>query len=91
MALEATEEDLVVQAAEAAGWIVRKIKYLHRVGCPDRLFVGFGRIVLIEFKRRGKKPVGQQKRELKALMGTGAEVYWFDNPRDALAVLGLAA
>lgn len=87
--IESPIEQLVVDKAEAAGWTVRKLKWLCRRGGPDRFFAKAGRIVLIEFKRPRKKAEGNQKTEIDRLRDAGVEVYECDNPLSALRVLGV--
>ena len=48
---ESFEEGKAVVWAENNGWIVRKMQYIGRRGCPDRFFFGYGQIIMIEFKR----------------------------------------
>lgn len=68
-------EDNVVAAAEAAGWLTRKLQWVGRTGAPDRFFLKKGRIVLIEFKEKDKEAVGQQLLECKRLKKYGAEIH----------------
>ena len=69
--------------AENNGWIVRKTQYVGRRGCPDRLFMGYGQIHLIEMKKRGKTPSRDgklstgQTEEFKRLAGVGVTVHVF--------------
>lgn len=49
--MEANEELDAVAWAENNGWLVRKIQYIGRVGCPDRLFAGYGTVLLVEMKK----------------------------------------
>lgn len=49
--LESDEENDAVVWAENNGWQARKLQYVGRRGCPDRLFYGYGVFVLIEMKR----------------------------------------
>ena len=53
--LEKNDELEAVAWAENNGWLVRKIEYAGRRSCPDRLFVGYGRILMIEMKRPSAK------------------------------------
>lgn len=84
--------------AQALGWLVRKIKWIGRRGAPDNIFGrafdepcphcgAHGRVILIEFKREGKEPKGQQAREIERLRAAGFEVYVIDNERDVRRVL----
>ena len=76
VALEIEVESKVCALAEAAGWIVRKVKWVGRRGAPDRFFVCDGRIVLIEFKRPKKGKLSAiQAREVARLRRAGVECY----------------
>lgn len=86
---EATYEGIVVDAAKAAGWTVRKLKWLCRRGGPDRFFAKDGRIVLIEFKRPGKGTEGVQSEEVETLRAAGVEVHVCSNQLKALRILGV--
>ncbi|MGV1943490.1 hypothetical protein ACQZ5D_23685 [Agrobacterium sp. 22-211-1] len=57
--LEANEEMDAVAFAENNGWVVRKLAYIGRVGCPDRLFAGHGTLLLIEMK----KPAARKRKD----------------------------
>ena len=78
-----------VNRAECAGWLSRKLAWQGRRGAPDRAFIGFGRFVLIEFKRPGEEPIGQQLREFNRLAKKYSDVHWVDNLADALEILGV--
>ena len=79
----------VVNRAEAAGFVVRKVSWIGRRGAPDRVFLGGGRCIWIEFKAPGEVPEGQQARELERLKKAYAEVYVCDNVKAALDILGI--
>lgn len=79
----------VCNKAEMAGWLVRKVSWQGRRGAPDRVFIKDGRLVLIEFKRPGEEPVGQQLREFNRIKSAYSETYWVDNVVDALKILGI--
>lgn len=87
--LESPIEEWVCDRAEAAGWLVRKVKWIGRRNAPDRFFAKGGRVVLIEFKRPGGSPRGGQGREIDALTAAGVEVHAVDNPLAGLRVLGV--
>ena len=80
----------VVAKAEMAGWLVRKVQWIGRRGAPDRVFIKDGRLVLIEFKRPGKEPIGQQRREFNRIKAAYPETYWTDDVAEALDILGIA-
>lgn len=93
------EED-GVEAAENAGWLVRKMQFIGRRGCPDRFFWKrrpkpcphcgtAGDLHMIEFKRKGKGPDGKQQREHDKLRGQGWPVHVIDTWEDFCKLLGL--
>lgn len=87
--IEAPIESYVMDKAEKAGWLVRKLKWIGIDGAPDKFFAKEGRIVLIEFKRPGGKPKKRQAEEHTALRDAGVEVYVADNPLTAFRILGI--
>lgn len=85
--LEAEIEDDVVGFAMIRGWMVRKMVYPGRRGCPDRWFFKGGQLVIIEFK----KPVtgrlsGNQGQERKRFAKAGFTVHVVDD-RDTACML----
>lgn len=85
--LEAEIEDDVVAWAEARGWLVRKMQYPGRRGCPDRWFFKGGRLVIIEFKRpRTGRLSGNQGRERDRYAAAGFTVHVIDD-RDTACLL----
>lgn len=85
--------------AERLGWtIIRKLKWIGRRNAMDRFFArayrkpcrecgARGRVVLIEFKRKGKKPNITQEREIARFRDAGVEVYVVDDLADAREIL----
>lgn len=86
---EATYEGIVVDAAEADGWLVRKLAWIGRRNGPDRFFAKDARVVLIEFKRPGAGARKGQDKEITALKAAGVEVHVVDNHLKALRILGV--
>lgn len=84
---EIVVEEKVCEFAEKQGWLVRKMVYAGRRGCPDRWFFRGGKIVIIEFKRAGKEPDGLQKREHQKLRDHGIRVHVIDNIADGCSLL----
>lgn len=87
-----TEDQIETQVchdAEKAGWIVRKVKWIGRISCMDRLFLKAGRIVLVEFKAPGEDPEPMQRREIKRFRDAGAEVHVVDSVKQGRKILGL--
>lgn len=87
--VEKAVESPVCVRAERAGWFVRKVGWLGRIGAPDRVFIKGGRTVWIEFKDGGKEARLSQQLEHDRMRAAGAEVYVCDNVSDALRILGL--
>jgi hypothetical protein len=79
----------IVTQAENDGWYVRKLKWIGRVGAPDRFFAKGGRTLLIEFKDVGEKPRLSQKKEHERLKAAGVEFYVCDSIAQAKKILGL--
>lgn len=85
--LEAEIEDDVVIFAVNRGWLVRKMVYPGRRGCPDRWFFKGGRLVIIEFKRPDDgKLSGNQSRERLRFRKAGFTVHVVDD-RDTACML----
>jgi len=86
--LESSVEDDVVAWAEQNGWLVRKMQYPGRRGCPDRFFFRDGYLVIIEFKRPGKKTADPiQVREHKRYADAGWPVHVVNNRDEAKRIL----
>ncbi|KVK49541.1 hypothetical protein L905_19330 [Agrobacterium sp. TS43] len=71
--IEKNEELDAAAWAENNGWIVRKIQYQGRVGCPDRLFAGYGKLFLIEMK----KPAARKRKNGGLSAGQSGEIKRF--------------
>lgn len=69
------------ELAEADGWMFEKIKFLSRIGCPDRFLAKEGRIVLVEFKAPGKVLEPHQQVMVWELQQAGIEVIVVDTVR----------
>ena len=92
--IEANVEVPICTWAEEDGWEVRKLKWLGRVGAPDRLFYKDGRAVFIEFKKpqNGKlKDLRSvpQRREGDRMLAAGLEYYLVDSLEQGCEILGL--
>ncbi len=86
--LEASVEEAVVAWAEANGWLVRKMQYPGRRGCPDRFFFKNGELVIVEFKRAGKtKADPLQVREHKRYNAACWNVYIVNNFDEGVRIL----
>lgn len=91
--VEKSGELEAVAWAENNGWLVRKMSYEGRAGAPDRIFFGYGHIVLIEMKRekvRNHKDGGLSKgqvEEHRRIREHGSDVYVAYTAAEAIAVL----
>lgn len=76
---ESEIEKYLVKRVKELGGEVRKIKFLDRRGCPDRLvLLPSSEPWFIELKAPGKKLEKHQKREHKRLSSAGALVKTID-------------
>lgn len=85
--LESSVEKTVVDYAEKRGWLVRKLRWIGRVGAPDRIFIRDGRVVFIEFKKPRKKAIGLQGKEGRRIIDHGGEWHQIDNVGDGCELL----
>jgi len=79
MAEIAAVQNPVTEYARRRGWLVRRVTFLGRRGCPDSWCFRNGRVKIIEFKDKGKEPDEQQWRRIRELRGAGMEVHVIDN------------
>lgn len=86
--------------ARAAGWFVDKIMRTAANGFPDRFYArchagdrcehcGRGRVVLIEWKKKGEEATAQQLKRHRELRAAGLEVYVVDSKMTANKILGI--
>lgn len=86
--------------AQHLGWFVTKIMRTSTDGFPDRFYArcreqdrcltcGRGRVVLMEWKRKGKEPEPLQVQRINELRAAGVEVYVVDSLKEANEILGL--
>lgn len=85
--LESTIEGKAVAFAKSRGWWEAKIMRANKRGIPDRLFIRWGRVVFIEFKREGEVASMQQQLRMAELIAQGVEAYCFDSYDAAIAIL----
>lgn len=73
---------------EKAGWLVRKIRYEGRNGCPDLLLVSpAGSLHLVELKQEKGRLSASQEREHERLRGNLREVHVLRSVAAAEALL----
>lgn len=77
--------------AEQAGWLVYKMQFVGRRGCPDRWHFrrDHEKPVIIEYKKRGEKPDGLQVKTHDRLRSQGFKVHIVDTHDDARRILKL--
>lgn len=77
--------------AEKAGWLVHKMQFIGKRGCPDRWHFRGGQVVIIEYKKRGEKPDGVQVKRHNELRQAGFKVHVVCEHDDARRLLKLGA
>ena len=78
--LEIEVESRVCVFAQKLGWLHRKIQYVGKKNCPDRVFIHPKHgILFIEFKRPGAVPRKTQLLEMDRLKKAGARVLVIDS------------
>lgn len=77
--LEKSVEERCVKLAQTAGYLSWKFTVLNKVGVPDRIFIGHGRVFFVEFKRLNKSARVKQAAVIKLMRAHGAEVYALDS------------
>jgi hypothetical protein len=84
--IEAKIEEHLVKSVEAAGGLVRKLKWIGRRGAADRLVVwpwvpekAHHAIHFVELKAPGKEPKDLQAREIARLRAMGCAVFVLDS------------
>lgn len=92
--VEAHVELAAVVYAEEHGFMTRKLKWIGRRGAPDRLFIGHGHVLFVEFKKPRKRPSNRpikidplQQKEYDRLVEHGANVFVCDNIEDFHTIL----
>lgn len=85
--MEIDIENHAVKEARKRGWLAHKVKWADCRGAPDRCFIGFGKVVFIEFKRPGNKLKGQQKRMFERIRSRFPRCFVCTSAEDALAIL----
>lgn len=91
--LEANEELEAVSWAENNGWVSRKIAYVGRRGCPDRLFMGHGHLLICEFKKPSRRAAkdggksGGQTKEAQRAAEVGVTIPTFYSSKECIEFL----
>ena len=77
--LERDVERHLVKRVRYEGGEVRKVKWLGRVGAPDRVVMLPGRIIWVELKKPGETPRKNQLREHDRMRRMGQTVLVIDS------------
>ena len=86
--LEKFIEGKVCLYAADKGWLTYKFTSPNRSAVPDRLFITpFGRVIFVEFKRKGMKPTPAQSREHDRLTRQGCTVRVIDCVSDGIDLI----
>lgn len=83
------EKDSVKESAKH-GWLSYKMLSQLNKGLPDRVFLGHGKVVFIEYKQPGKKPTLLQEKVHKQFREHGVEVYVCTSVEETMEVLNNA-
>lgn len=86
---ESEIEDYLVKRVKELGGEVRKLKWIGRVGAPDRFVGVFGKNFIIELKATGKKPRANQWREISFLRSCSVIVWVADSTQAIDDILGV--
>lgn len=68
--------------AKSKGVLTYKLVSPANRGVPDRIFIGKGETVYIEFKAPGQTPTKLQAKIHRDFLAVGVEVYVIDNVKD---------
>ncbi len=85
--LESKIEKDSVKAAEKMGWYSLKLLSTLHKGLHDRMFIGHGKIVLIEYKQPGKNLSKMQKRTHDRFLEHGVTTYVARSVEETLCIL----
>lgn len=80
--LEAQLEQKCCSYAKSQDWFVTKFVSPNNAGVPDRILIKDGRVVFVEFKRKGEKPRKLQEFTISLMRQHGADVAVVDNFSD---------
>lgn len=86
--LEKSIENAVVQYAKKKDIEAVKLNGMGKRSHPDRMFLGWrGKILFIEFKRKGETPTPLQLHLHTRWWNLGHKVYVIDNVEDGKAII----
>ncbi len=87
MTVEKQLEEKASDIAKEFGFLSYKIAARSRRGLPDRIFVGWGKTIFVEFKSPGEKLSPIQRYVISQLQDQDATVYIVDNIKELRNVL----
>lgn len=85
--LESEIEGLTVAWAEDNGWLCPKLQWVAQTGWPDRTFIKYGVVALIEFKAPGGRVSPKQRYWINKLRMQNMPVLVCDDVLEAQAFL----
>jgi hypothetical protein len=80
------EKDSVIAAEKLGWWSVKLLSTLHK-GIHDRMFIGHGKLVLIEYKQPGKKLSRMQEKVHKDFSDSGVKTYVSRSVKETIDIL----
>lgn len=80
------EKDSVAEAKKYGWWSVKLLSTLHK-GLHDRMFIGHGKLVLIEYKQPGKKLSKMQEKVHKDFSDSGVKTYVATSVNETIKIL----
>lgn len=89
--LENKVERHLIKRVREAGGRTRKLRYIGRRGCPDRLVLLPDIFVMVELKRPGGKLRLGQAKEVEILRASGLRVYCLDSIYDVDCFMSMYA
>lgn len=69
----------VMKYGRSNGWLVHRMAFIGRRGCPDAWFFKRGTLLIVEFKAPGKKATPQQIKRHDELRAQGMRVFVIDS------------
>lgn len=88
--LEKQIEKAVCDYAKVKGMLVYKFSSPGHAAVPDRMFIlPGGKVFMIEFKAKGKKPTPAQIRENLRLKSQGINSYFIDDVEEGIMTIDI--
>lgn len=87
MAEIAHVQNPVIKHGRGNGWLVHRMQFIGRRGCPDAWFFKVGILLIIEFKAPGKSATLQQTKRHNELRAQGFKVFVIDSAAEGKRLL----